>query len=87
MSLYKPEKKLPNEVGRGFTSARLGLNLTIEELAQKANVGPLDVQLWETGPECLKPLQGILGALNQQLVITKKRIVLLDQNDIFFWND
>lgn len=84
---FVPKKRSPDEVGREFIAARncltfLGLGLTIEQLAEKADVGALDIKMWETGPECLKPLQSILGAMDQHLVVTKKRIILLNSSVI-----
>ncbi len=84
---FVPKERLPDEAGQKFIAARncltfLGLDLTIEQLAEKADVSTLDIRMWETGPRCLKPLQSILGAMDRHLVVTKERIILLDSSVI-----
>ena len=76
---FTPKEEYLIEIGRKFAAARKMKGLTIEQLTEKANVSPFDVQMWETGPECLRPLQAILGVLGRDLNITKGEIVLSPQ--------
>jgi len=74
---HRPKKKLPSfDVGLQFIRERVRLCLSKQWLAEKADVGLLDVAMWETGPECLKPLQAILRALECKLVVTADKISL-----------
>jgi transcriptional regulator with XRE-family HTH domain len=84
MSLYKmphcPLKRLPSfDIGLQFIRERSRLGLTQQGLAKRADVGPLDVAMWETGPHAMKSLQGLLGALGCKLVITADEVSLTNE--------
>ncbi len=73
---YTPKKRLPVEIGCLFISARSDLGLSIEQLAQRAGVGPLDVRLWETAPPGIGSLRRILRVLRRDLIITEGGVSL-----------
>jgi len=64
------------ELGQQITAIRKVRGYSQESLAREADVGPLDVQVWETGPTSIEPLQKILGILGCHLIVTKTTVTV-----------
>lgn len=87
MSLYnelKPEpapqkNNQPKPIGQQFFEARKKRGLSVDQLACDADVGPLAVRMWETGPHAIYSLQKLLGTLKMSLTATEDEIILIDK--------
>ena len=65
-------------IGRQIAAVREKRGYSAEALAREADVEPLDLKVWETGPTTIEPLQKILCVLGCHVVITKTTITVVD---------
>lgn len=65
-------------IGRQMVAVREKRGYSKEALAREADVGPLALQAWESGPLNIEPLQKILGVLGCHVVITKTSVTVVD---------
>jgi len=86
---YCPKDREPGEIGQLIRRAREDAGLSVDQLAQAANIGPLDVMLWETGPVSICSLQAILGVLGKYLAVWYNEVGLFNefvQNEAVLYN-